>query len=105
MRRVLVNFARLRIAQKRGCGAAEDPAVYANWELLCSNSNLEDVVHMGLLMEHLDREHPERARIVDMHFFAGFTFGEISEKLQLSERQVRLRWEKGRDWLKCQLNS
>lgn len=94
MRQVLVNFARLRIAQKRGCGAMPDSTTGADLDRLSSTSNLEEIVQMGLLMEQLDKEHPDRARIVDLHFFAGFTFDEISEKLQLSERQVRLRWKR-----------
>jgi DNA-directed RNA polymerase specialized sigma24 family protein len=35
-----------------------------------------------------------------MHYFAGFSFGEIAETNGLSVRQVRLRWEKGIKWLK-----
>jgi len=38
--------------------------------------------------------------VVDMHYFAGFTLDEIVQITGLSFRQVRHRWEKGRDWLK-----
>jgi len=101
MRRVLVNFARRRLAQKRDrCETAT-----ASLHQLSSTSNLENIVHMGRLMEQLELDHPEWARIADLHFFSGFTFQEISEKLGMTERQVRVRWEHARDWLKKRLSS
>jgi RNA polymerase sigma factor (TIGR02999 family) len=101
MRRVLVNFARRRLAQKRGQGETAT----AIMDQLSSTSNLENIVHMGRLMEQLELEHPEWARIADLHFFSGFTFQEIAEKLGMTERQVRVRWEHARDWLKKRLSS
>jgi DNA-directed RNA polymerase specialized sigma24 family protein len=58
------------------------------------------MVRIGILMDKLEKADVEAARTVDMHYFAGFTFEEIAEITGLSIRQVRHRWEKGRDWLK-----
>jgi DNA-directed RNA polymerase specialized sigma24 family protein len=62
------------------------------------------LVEMGMLMDRLDEEQPESARVVDMHYFAGFTLEEIAENTGLTLRQVRHRWAKGRDWLKDRLD-
>ena len=99
MRRVLVDFARTRLALKRGAfdvpvlldqAADEQP----------DPASASQIVEIGLLMEKMGKARPEAVQVVDMHYFAGFSLEEISEITGLSLRQVRHRWEKGRDWLK-----
>lgn len=100
MRRVLVDFARNRLAQRRGHGevhfSLEEVAAHASSE----GAHLESMVRIGELMDKLEKSDVESARVVDMHYFAGFTLEEIAEITGLTFRQVRHRWEKGRDWLK-----
>jgi RNA polymerase sigma factor (TIGR02999 family) len=100
MRRVLVDFARNRLAQRRGNGETPDSldeTVSAN---RMGQSDLEGMVQIGSLMDKLETVNLGAARVVDMHYFAGFTLEEIAEITGLTFRQVRHRWEKGRDWLK-----
>lgn len=103
MRRVLVDFARNRLALKRG---AFEPPVFLD-EAAASDqpdpASAAQIVEIGLLMEKMGNARPESVQVVDMHYFAGFSFEEISEITGLSLRQVRHRWEKGRDWLKDHL--
>jgi RNA polymerase sigma factor (TIGR02999 family) len=100
MRRVLVDFARNRLAQRRGDGkipsSLDDVALGRH----PANSDLEAMVQIGLLMDRLETVDEAAARVVDMHYFTGFTLEEIAEITGLTFRQVRHRWEKGRDWLK-----
>ena len=103
MRRVLVDFARNRLAQRRGDGELPEPLDGVALNRLAKTTDLESMVRIGALMDQLEKAHLEAARIVDMHYFAGFTFEEIAEITELSFRQVRHRWEKGRDWLKDRL--
>ena len=99
MRQVLVDFARSRLALKRG--AAERAAVFDETvPEPVDTGSAEQIVEIGLLMEKLGRKHPASVRIVDLHYFAGFSFEEIAEITGLSPRQVRHLWNKGRDWLK-----
>ena len=104
MRRVLVDFARIRLAQRRGEGEAPQSldgqaSLRSTW-----NPDPEGILQIGMLMDKLEKADCEAARIVDMHYFAGFTFDEIAEITGLTFRQVRHRWEKGRDWLKDRMN-
>jgi hypothetical protein len=46
-------------------------------------------------MERLETTDPEAARVVDMHYFSGFTLEEIAWENGLSVKQVPLRWEWG----------
>ena len=100
MRRVLVDFARHRLAQRRGDGDKVESLDENVSFTLAESPDPESVVRIGMLMEKLEHANPEAARVVDMHYFAGFTLSEISEITGLSFRQVRHLWEKGRDWLK-----
>lgn len=51
-------------------------------------------------MEKLAAAHPESSRIVDLHYFAGFSFEEIAQITAMSPRRIRHLWVKGRDWLR-----
>lgn len=99
MRQVLIDLARIRTAQRRGRG--EIPiSLNGNSCAGSDGRDLETMVALGILMERLEKQDPEIARIVDMHYFAGFTLEEIAEITGMTLRQVRHRWVKGRDWLK-----
>ena len=98
MRRVLVDFARRRLALKRG--ALEAVAPSGEMADIADTQSAEQIVEIGLLMDKLGQAQPKTLRIVDLHYFAGFSFDEIAEITGLSARQVRHLWGKGRDWLK-----
>jgi DNA-directed RNA polymerase specialized sigma24 family protein len=102
---VLIDFARIRTAQRRGDGTV--PASL-NGHAPVSRANgadAESLVTVGILMERLEKQDPETARIVDLHYFAGFTLEEMADITGLTFRQVRHRWERGRDFLKDGLRS
>src|ERR1039458_7579528 len=65
----------------------------------------QEIVEIGVLMERLEAKDPDAARMVDMHYFSGFTLEEIAQETGLTVRQVRSRWEKGMKWLKRMLQS
>lgn len=100
MRRVLVDFARNRLAQRRGDGEVPQSLEDSPALKLSHEPPAEIILQMGLLLDRLETVDPDAARIVDMHYFAGFTLQEIAEISGLSFRQVRHRWEKARNWLK-----
>jgi RNA polymerase sigma factor (TIGR02999 family) len=102
MRHVLIDLARGRMAQRRGDGDVPVPLLESDEDAQVSPDHAT-LVEMGMLMDRLEVEHPEWARVVDLHYFAGFTLEEIAEKTGLTLRQVRHRWAKGRDWLKDRL--
>lgn len=96
MRRILVNHARDRVAQKRGGGReqvtlslVESPSGRPDVELIA----LEDA--LGRLSE-LD---PRKGRVVELKFFGGLTIEEIAEVLQVSGATVEREWAFARAWL------
>jgi RNA polymerase sigma factor (TIGR02999 family) len=103
MRRVLIDLARSRLAASHGSGIAELSLDEQSNGVQSGQADPESLVHLGTLMDKLDKADPETARVVDMHYFAGFSVAEIAEITGWTERQVRTRWKKGQNWLKDRL--
>ena len=96
MRQVIVDYARERLAQKRGGGERAIPVD----ELEIAEQR--DAVHLIEVSELLDRlgAHDARlAQVVECRFFAGLTEPETAEALGISERSVRRDWVEARDWM------
>jgi RNA polymerase sigma factor (TIGR02999 family) len=102
MRRVLVDLARKRLADRRGGGETtlplDDAAPMARHE-----RDAQQIVEIGIAMERLEAVDPEAARVVDMHYFTGATLEEIAKETGFTFRQARYRWERGRRALKALL--
>lgn len=104
MRRVLIDFARQRLALRRGDNqqvvSLDDAAAIPG-----NSPDFESILQIGALMDQLEKTNRNAARVVDLHYFAGFTLGETAKITGLSFRQVRQLWDKGRDWLKDHMAS
>jgi len=105
MRRVLVDLARKRLAARRGAGEAALPLDESTPLLGATGHDAQQIVEIGILMDRLEAKDPDAARMVDMHYFSGFTLEEIAHETRLTVRQVRSRWERGMKWLKRMLQS
>ncbi len=103
MRRVLVDLARQRLAQRRGGYDAAIPLAEAGGAPGTLVREAQQIVEIGIAMERLEASDPDAARMVDMIYIAGFTLEETAQETGLTFRQVRSRWERGRDSLKKML--
>ncbi len=97
MRGLVVDYARRRRAKKRGrdieITLVEDEVSNPN------ESASQDLDTLNDALGRLAMVDPELAELVDLHFFAGFTFGEIAELRNVSERTVQRDWRKARLFL------
>lgn len=95
MRRLLVDHARLRRAEKRGGGeprlALEDAAdpLAREEHLLALDAALADLAALDA----------RQAKIVELRFFTGLCEEEIAALLEVSARTVRRDWVTARLWL------
>ena len=96
MRRILVNHARDRIADKRGGGAEHVPLTLAGEGIGAPEVDLLDL-HEAL--NDLTETDPRKGRIVELKFFGGLTTAEIAENLGLSVATVERDWKFARAWL------
>jgi RNA polymerase sigma factor (TIGR02999 family) len=96
MRRVLVDYARGRDAQKRGGGAVK----VALDEIQAGiNPKKTDLVALDEALGVLERVDPRAAQVVELRFFGGYTDQEVSEVVGVSLATVRRDWEFARTWL------
>lgn len=96
MRRILVNHARDRVADKRGGGAPHVPLTLAGQDIGTSDINLLDL-HDAL--DRLTAYDRRKSQIVELKFFAGLTTDEIAEALDVSHATVERDWKFARAWL------
>ena len=99
MRRILVNHARDRAAQKRGGGAA---AVTLSQADGVGDAPL-DVVDLHEALEALARLDERQARVVELKFFGGLEIDEIADAIGVSPATVRRDWTVARLWLAREL--
>jgi RNA polymerase sigma factor (TIGR02999 family) len=96
MRRVLIDYARQRTAQKRG-------GVQMRVELddieVAADDRAEQIVALDEALTLLAASNPRLARVVDCRFFGGMSQEETAIALQLTPRTVRRDWTKARMWL------
>jgi RNA polymerase sigma factor (TIGR02999 family) len=95
MRGLVIDYARLRRAKKRGTQfeitLADDEAPPGE-----AVDRAEELEHLGEALDDLSEIDPTLAELVDLHFFCGFSFGEIATLRQVSERTVYRDWRRAR---------
>ncbi len=102
MRRILVDHARSRKAQKRGVSftrSALDEAIIA------LESRGRDLVELDEALTRLSAFDRRKASIVEIRFFVGLSVEETAELLNLSPRTVAREWNLAKSWLLGELQS
>jgi len=97
MRRVLVNHARDRVADKRGGGAEHVPLTVAGDNI--GGPPEIDFLDLHDALERLAGLDPRKSQIVELKFFGGLTMEEIAEALGVSRATVEREWTFTRAWL------
>jgi RNA polymerase sigma factor (TIGR02999 family) len=100
MRRILVDHARARLADKRGGGrervtlagdeAAESPRI--------------DVLALHESLRRMAAFSPRQERIVELRYFGGLTIEETAEVIGISEATVVREWTVAKAWLRADLS-
>lgn len=96
MRRVLVDYARARHAEKRG-GLATFVSLAAADS--ANDSPVADVMAIDEALERLAALDPEQVRIIELRFFAGLTVEETAHVVGRSPRTVKREWQLAKAWL------
>jgi len=96
MRRILVNHARDRAAEKRGGDMQKVPLSDVDEPRTPQDV---DVIVLNDALDQLGAIDPRKSRIVELKFFGGLTTNEIAEVLQLSPATIEREWSFARAWL------
>ena len=96
MRRIMVDHARERRAQKRGGGAVK---VELDDAALVTERRSDELLALDEAMEKLAALDPRKTQIVELRYFGGLTVEETAGFLQLSQRMVEREWMMAKAWL------
>jgi RNA polymerase sigma factor (TIGR02999 family) len=113
MRRVLVDHARTRHTLKRGAGAVQvslgdaDRALSRDGVRAGDGASLDavDVLALDDALARLAVLDPQKARLVDLRYFAGLSIPEAAAVLGVSPATVGREWAIARMWLRRELDA
>ena len=101
MRRILIDHARARVADKRG-GVQQRVSLSAvdGWRPI---EHSEDLLALDHALGKLEKADPRAARVVELRFFGGLTEDDVAEVLGVSPITVKRDWRTARAWLVSRL--
>lgn len=100
MRRILINYAHRKDAQKRGGGAVH---VGLEDDVGTRPVHTEELIDLDEALKKLERLHERPSQVVTLRYFGGLTQQETAEALGVSVATVRRDWRLARAWLSREL--
>jgi RNA polymerase sigma-70 factor (ECF subfamily) len=100
MRRVLVDHARRRDAEKRG-GA--NIRLTLDESIVVANEIDVDLLAIDQALDRLAMIDPQQARVVELRFFSGLSVEETAAALGVSPKTVKRDWGVARAWLRREI--
>ena len=101
MRRILVDHARLRQAEKRG-GTGQQRLSLSNVDRAGDQPEV-DLLALHEALDELAKVDSQQSRIVELKFFGGLSIEETAEVLGIGHATVERDWKMARAWLRTQL--
>ena len=104
MRRLLVDHARGKMAQKRG---ADAPRVLLSegYHEIQPSMDAAELIDLDRALDELSAAEPRLARLVELRFFSGLGIDEASSLLGCSPRTAKRDWAFARAWLLNRLST
>lgn len=101
MRQILIDHARTKDAAKR---PSSGQRVELREDLALTEEERIEIIALNEALSRLEKEDPQQAEILVMHYFSGASVEEIAGHLGTSSRTVKRRLEAGRLFLKAELS-
>jgi RNA polymerase sigma factor (TIGR02999 family) len=103
MRRILIDHARSRLADKRGGDQQRvNLSAVEGWNPVRRS---EDIIALDGLLSKLEKADPRAARVVELRFFGGLSEEEVAEVLSIATITVKRDWKAARAWLVSRLRT
>jgi RNA polymerase sigma factor (TIGR02999 family) len=97
MRRILVNHANARRAEKRGGGDVRVTLNEENGPPVGGPD--EEILALDAALTELSLQDARRAQVIELHYFAGLTYPQIASALDLSPSTVHEDLRSAKAWL------
>lgn len=106
MRRILIESARARKAQKRGGDAqrVELEELQPSNEMSGAVSTPEEILDLNDAITALENEDADLAQLVKLRFYGGLQMDQIAELQGVSKSTLERRWTFAKAWLSYRLN-
>ncbi len=104
MRRLLVDHARERGAQKRGGGWQAVTLAGVGEDLVGEALGREQLLDLNAALERLAELDEREARVVTLRFFGGLTVEQVAEAIGVSKKTVENDWRHAQAWLRNELS-
>ena len=101
MRRILIDYARAKVADKRGGAQRRVPLSDVAGGVVATAG--EQLLDLDTLLSALATADPRAARVVELRFFGGLREEDVAEVLQVSVITVKRDWKAARAWLAARL--
>ena len=102
MRRILVEVARRKGSKKRGGGLGRCDL---DADALVAPEQDFDLLALDEALERLASHDPQKAKLVELRYFAGLSVDEAAEVLSVSPRTLHREWRFTRAWLRRELGA
>src|ERR1700693_5973466 len=96
MRRILMDYAKLKVRDKRGGGMRQTTLDDA---LVVSADRASDLVAIDEALTRLEQLDARQAKVVEMRFFGGLSVEEPAAALGISAPTVKREWAMAKAWL------
>ena len=105
MRRILIDHARARHAEKRGGDMKRITLGHADEAVANDNEDGVDVLALEDALQRLAALDERQARLVELRYFGGLTIEDTAEALGISPATVKREWSTARAWLRRELTA
>ena len=102
MRQILINYAQMRRAAKRGGGERRVPLDDIP---IASDQVADELLTLDRALDHLEELNPRQARVVECRFFAGLSVADTADALAVSPATVKRDWAVASAWLHQQVRT
>lgn len=100
MRRILIMNARRQHAQKRG---GDRKRIELDPDLLPAAERDERLLALDEALVRFEQQHPERAQLVKLRFFAGLSSADAAAAMEISRATADRHWAYARAWLQREM--
>jgi RNA polymerase sigma factor (TIGR02999 family) len=101
MRRILIDRARRKLSVRHG---GEYERISADQLDLAAPDADQELLVVDEVLDKFTQQHPVKAEVVKLRFFAGMTHDEIAQVLGMSEATARNYWTFARAWILNEIN-
>jgi RNA polymerase sigma factor (TIGR02999 family) len=102
MRNILTDYARARVAQRRG--GSECIKMELTEDMAFIGTQSEQILDLHRALERLEVIDPRKARLIEMRFYLSFTTEEAAEALDISTATAERDLKFARSWMHRELS-